>query len=262
MEKLFQVKRNFLKFLTKQPAAALVVAFQNPTRMSPCRSPARVVSIIPKEARRKHKGETFSAREPTSPKVSCMGQVQGKKRKARKQKRAQAQDQAQAHKDPTKNTNSIGEKKEILLWIQKGSDEGRKRKVLEEKRASGTVEAPSLNTMKKFASGRGSLYDFDVTIAERSQFCRIPLHSEEFSGNGVRSTKFFLVLPDHETENVVSDFALQSSSFFLSLASLLSFNFSHYVVQVQKASRHQICQVPGFCFHLHPTRPSKSTTQL
>ena len=96
-----------------------------------------------------------------------MGQVQGKKRKARKQKRAQAQDQAQAHKDPTKNTNSIGEKKEILLWIQKGSDEGRKRKVLEEKRASGTVEAPSLNTMKKFASGRGSLYDFDVTIAER-----------------------------------------------------------------------------------------------
>ncbi|KAG5069649.1 hypothetical protein JHK85_002026 [Glycine max] len=174
MEKLFQVKRNFLKFLTKQPAAALVVAFQNPTRMSPCRSPARVVSIIPKEARRKHKGETFSAREPTSPKVSCMGQVQGKKRKARKQKRAQAQAQAQAHKDPTKNTNSIGEKKEILLWIQKGSDEGRKRKVLEEKRASGTVEAPSLNTMKKFASGRGSLYDFDVTIAESSKSLSAP----------------------------------------------------------------------------------------
>ncbi|KAG4973473.1 hypothetical protein GLYMA_11G081300v4 [Glycine max] len=152
MEKLFQIKRNFLKFLTKQPAAALVVAFQNPTMMSPCRSPARMVSIIPKEARRKHKGESFSAREPTSPTVSCMGQVQGKKKKkARKQKRAQA------HKD------SIGEKKKILLWIQKGSDEGRKHRVLEEK----AVEAPSLNTMKKFASGRGSLYDFDVKIAER-----------------------------------------------------------------------------------------------
>ncbi|KAK7406871.1 hypothetical protein VNO78_08506 [Psophocarpus tetragonolobus] len=157
MEKLFQIKSNFIKFLTKQPAA-LVVAFQNPT-ISPCRSPTRVVSIIPREARRKHRGESFSAREPTSPKVSCMGQVQGKKKtKARKQKRAQAQ----AQKDPTKN--------KILLWIQKGSDVGRRQKVLEEKKtASGTVdvEAPSLNTMKKFASGRGSLYYFDATIAER-----------------------------------------------------------------------------------------------
>ena len=62
-----------------------------------------------------------------------MGQVQGKKKKkARKQKRALA------HKD------SIGEKKKILLWIQKGSDEGRKHRVLEEK----AVEAPSLNTMR------------------------------------------------------------------------------------------------------------------
>ncbi|CAJ1930547.1 unnamed protein product [Sphenostylis stenocarpa] len=157
MEKLFQMKTNFLKFLTKQPAT-LVVAFQNPTP-SPCRSPARVVSIIPREARRKRKDESFSAREPTSPKVSCMGQVQGKKnKKARKQKKAQAQ------KDPARNLDSVGEWKKIVLWIRKGSsDEGGKHKVLEEK----TVEAPSLNTMKKFASGRGSLYDFDVTIAER-----------------------------------------------------------------------------------------------
>jgi len=160
MEKLFQMRNNFLKFLTKQPAT-LVVAFQNPTP-SPCRSPARMVSIIPREARRKRRGESFSTREPTSPKVSCMGQVQcKKKRKARKQKQAQTQTQAQ--KDSTKTVDSVGELKKIVLWIRKGSDEGQKQKVLEEKR----VEAPSLNTMKKFASGRGSLYDFDVTIAER-----------------------------------------------------------------------------------------------
>ncbi|XP_020216170.1 uncharacterized protein At1g76070 [Cajanus cajan] len=158
MEKLFRIKTNFLKFLSKQPVD-LVVAFQNPT-LSPCRSPAHLVSIIPKEARRKHRGESFSAREPTSPKVSCMGQVQGKKkRKARKQKRAQVQAQSQAQK-----SECVGEKNKILLWIHK---EGRKHndKVLEEK-ASGTVEAPTLNTMKKFASGRGSLSDFHVTIAE------------------------------------------------------------------------------------------------
>ncbi|BAT99933.1 hypothetical protein VIGAN_10147700 [Vigna angularis var. angularis] len=155
MEKLFQMRRSFLKFLTKQPAT-LVVAFQNPTP-SPCRSPARMVSIIPREARRKRRGESFSTKEPTSPKVSCMGQVQGKKkRKARKQKKAQTQ------KDSTKTVDSVGELKKIVLRIRKGSDERQKHKVLEEKR----VEAPSLNTMKKFASGRGSLYDFDVTIAE------------------------------------------------------------------------------------------------
>lgn len=109
-----------------------------------------MVSIIPREVRRKRRGESFSAREPTSPKVSCMGQVQGKKkRRARKQKKAQAQSHAQ--KDPTKIIDSVGEWKKIV------------HKVLEEK----TVEAPSLNAMKKFSSGRGSFYDFDVTIAER-----------------------------------------------------------------------------------------------
>ncbi|RDX95572.1 hypothetical protein CR513_21885, partial [Mucuna pruriens] len=150
MEKLFQIKSNFLKFLSKQPAA--IVTFQNP-KVSPCRSPAHVVSIVPREARRKHRGESF--KEPTSPKVSCMGQVQDKKkRKARKQKR----DRAQAQQAPTKNIDSVRCKK-ILLWIPKGSDEERKPKVLEEK-GMATVEAPSLSTMKKFASGRGSLYDF------------------------------------------------------------------------------------------------------
>lgn len=142
------MRSNLVKFLRKQPAT-LVVAFQNPTP-SPCRSPARMVSLIPREVRRKRRGESFSAREPTSPKVSCMGQVQGKKkRKARKQKKAQAQSHAQ--KDPTKIIDSVGEWKKIV------------HKVLEEK----TVEAPSLNAMKKFSSGRGSFYDFDVTIAER-----------------------------------------------------------------------------------------------
>lgn len=158
MKKLFQIKSNFFKFLSKQPVALSLITIQNPT-LSPCRSPAHV-SIIPKEARRKHRGESFSAREPSSPKVSCMGQVQcKKKRKARKQKRAQAQ----AHKDPIKESDSVApEKRKIMLWVQKGSgDVGRKHK------ASGTDEAPSLNTMKKFASGRGSLYDFDVKIAER-----------------------------------------------------------------------------------------------
>ncbi|KAJ1403896.1 hypothetical protein SESBI_27020 [Sesbania bispinosa] len=158
MDKLSQFKSKFLKFLSKQPVT--LVAFQNPN-LSPCRSPStHVVSIIPKEARRKHKGGSFSAREPTSPKVSCMGQVQcKKKRKTQKRKRVQ--------QPPTKNNDSVrGPENKVLLWISKGSEEEGRKQVLEEKE-SATVKAPSLGTMKKFASGRGTLYDFDATLAER-----------------------------------------------------------------------------------------------
>ncbi|XP_027362877.1 uncharacterized protein At1g76070-like [Abrus precatorius] len=153
MEKLFEIKRKLLKFLSKQPATILM--FHKPTP-NPCRSSPARVSIIPKEARRKHnKGGSFSAREPSSPKVSCMGQVQGKKKKKGKTQR-------KAQQISTKNNGTV-ENKKILLWIPKGSDEGLKR----EENGSATMEAPSLNTMKKFASGRGVLYDFDVTVAER-----------------------------------------------------------------------------------------------
>ncbi|XP_061346111.1 uncharacterized protein At1g76070-like [Gastrolobium bilobum] len=161
MEKISQIKSKFFKFLSKQPITS--VSFRSPT-VSPCRSPTRIVSIIPKEARRKHKGGSFSAKEPTSPKVSCMGQVQSKKnRKAQKRKRVQ--------QPPKKNNNSVRcPEKKILLWISKGSDKGRKQSgkgFVSEEKAQDTLKAPSLDTMKKFTSGRGSLYDFDVTLAER-----------------------------------------------------------------------------------------------
>uniref|UniRef100_A0A5B7BNF0 Uncharacterized protein n=1 Tax=Davidia involucrata TaxID=16924 RepID=A0A5B7BNF0_DAVIN len=37
-----------------------------------------IISIIPAEARRKPKNSSFEAQEPTSPKVSCMGQIKRK----------------------------------------------------------------------------------------------------------------------------------------------------------------------------------------
>ncbi|XP_027347975.1 uncharacterized protein At1g76070-like [Abrus precatorius] len=168
MEKLSQMKNKFLfKFLPKQPVAS--VSFQNPT-LSPsrslttqgCRSPC-MVSIIPKEARRKQRVASFSAREPTSPKVSCMGQVKCKKRsKAYKDKRVQ-----------TKRIDCIpchGKKEKILLWMFKGRCDDPKRSkkafVMEEK-APTTQISPSLGAMKKFASGRGSLSYFDATLTER-----------------------------------------------------------------------------------------------
>lgn len=150
MEKLSQIKTKFLKFLSKQPSVSLA-GFQNPPLKTPCRSPSRV-SIIPKEARRKkHRSENnFGAKEPTSPKVSCMGQVQSKKKrkKAKKNKRVLQQ-------PPVENGDSVGKQS------------GKALVVLEEKASRAMIEAPTLDMMQKFASGRGSLYDFDAKLAER-----------------------------------------------------------------------------------------------
>ncbi|KAK7263002.1 hypothetical protein RJT34_30586 [Clitoria ternatea] len=139
MAKLSQMKNKLFRFLSKQPVTSF--SFQNPT-LSPskgCRSPSCKVSIIPKEARKRHRIGSFSAREPSSPKVSCMGQVKcKKKRKAQKQKRVQTKkpDYVPCH-----------EKKDMA--------------------PDASQVSPSLGAMKKLASGRGSLYDFDVTLAAR-----------------------------------------------------------------------------------------------
>ncbi|KAG5050807.1 hypothetical protein JHK87_003005 [Glycine soja] len=151
------MKNNLFKFLPNQPLAS----FQNPN-LSPSgsvtpgagRTPTHRVSIVPKEARRRHKTESFSGWEPNSPKVSCMGQVKSKKkRKAHEQKKVQTQE---------------SENKRFLRWIFMRNGEGTKESGNLEEKASTTEVAPSLGTMKKFASGReGSLRDFDVALMER-----------------------------------------------------------------------------------------------
>ncbi|XP_004512183.1 uncharacterized protein [Cicer arietinum] len=154
MEKLSQMKSTFLKFISKQPVS--LVIFQNPT-LSPCRSPTtQFGSIFPKEARRKHKsGISFSPKEPTSPKVSCIGQVKCKKKKKAKKE------------VPTKNIDSVQcPENKVLLWISKGVYEGGKQGG-QEKVTNMLNVPPTLDAMKKFTSGRGSLYDFDFTLAER-----------------------------------------------------------------------------------------------
>ncbi|KAK8471596.1 hypothetical protein PHAVU_003G267350 [Phaseolus vulgaris] len=168
MKILSRIKDKLLKFMPTQPVAS--VPFQNPN-MSPignfptrgCRSPTHRVSIVPMEVRRNRGSESFSAQEPSSPKVSCMGEVKGrKKRKVRGQKRV-----------PTEEGDAVAcsEKKKSLQWIFKGiSVEGRKQSkkgsVLEEKAAASTEGYPSLGAMKSFASGTGSLPRFEV-IMER-----------------------------------------------------------------------------------------------
>ncbi|CAJ2635854.1 hypothetical protein L195_g005735 [Trifolium pratense] len=159
MEKLSQMKNKFFKFLPKRPVAS-VSSYQNPT-LSPNTSvtTSRKVSIIPKEARRKHRSISFSAREPTSPKVSCMGQVKCKKK--RKVKRV---DQSSTKKSDSVTSH---ENKKVLFWDFKGSCESPTQSVKAFVLEENEVVAPSLGSMKKFVSGRGSLSDFDANLAER-----------------------------------------------------------------------------------------------
>ena len=168
MKILSQIKAKLLKFVLKQPVAS--VAFQNPNMSSfpprAGRSPTCRVSIVPMEVRRNRGGESFSEQEPSSPKVSCIGEVKGmKKRKVCGQKRVPTQEGDAA---------ACREKKKPLQWIFKGSSAERqehstKACVLEEKAAATTEtkECPSLGTMKNFASGSGSLPRFEVKFMER-----------------------------------------------------------------------------------------------
>ncbi|XP_057723404.1 uncharacterized protein At1g76070-like [Arachis stenosperma] len=176
MEKISKLKNKLFKFFLTQPVVASM-ALQNPT-MSPnnsvskrgCRSHHGFkVSIVPKEVRRKHRSASFrSNNEPSSPKVSCMGDVKcKKKRMALKQKRVE-------ETIITKRNDDVPceqKKGKVLLWIFKGQKQsgGNKGFVLEEKAQenSQVIAAPSLGAMKKFKGGRGSLRDFDVTITKR-----------------------------------------------------------------------------------------------
>ncbi|XP_058777743.1 uncharacterized protein At1g76070-like [Vicia villosa] len=170
MEQLLKIKTTILKFITKQPVSISLVTFQNPT-LSPCRSPmTHVVSLFPKEARRKQKrGISFSPKEPTSPKVSCMGQVNCKKKKKKmmKEKEKKLHKGVQQVVSTKKNDSVRGSETKVMVWISKGSFEGRKEGGEDKTSAMVGSAPPSLDAMKKFTSGRGSLYDFDATLSER-----------------------------------------------------------------------------------------------
>ncbi|MED6121341.1 hypothetical protein PIB30_029224 [Stylosanthes scabra] len=178
MEKISKLKKKLFKFLPTQPVVASRT-LQNPT-MSPNNSVSSKrgsgshhkhiskVSIVSKEVRRKHRSVSFrSNNEPSSPKVSCMGQVQCKKKK----RIALQQKKVEENNDHV----PIQEKKgKVLLWIFKGQKQSgggsgnNEGFVLEEKvqEDSQVIAAPSLGAMKKFTSGRGSLSGFDFTLSE------------------------------------------------------------------------------------------------
>ncbi|KAF3440356.1 hypothetical protein FNV43_RR18640 [Rhamnella rubrinervis] len=110
-----------------------------------------LVSIIPAEARRKPKNGSFDAKEPTSPKVSCFGQINcNKKRQKKSDNRAK---QVSCGK---------GVKKLPLRMVKNVPQKGGKHDgFMDKPTASDQGVVPSLGQMKRFVSGCGALSDFD-----------------------------------------------------------------------------------------------------
>ncbi|KAL9225746.1 hypothetical protein vseg_001636 [Gypsophila vaccaria] len=166
---------SFLKFLPK--AASVVVSFQNPP-FSPGRSHAYKgysgpinFANLPDEARRKPKNNNgaYESQEPTSPKISCMGQIKCKHKSSKKSSNNKHNNNHDviAKKNSTSSSISkfFGTKRSSSL--SKGLH-GNKRDAITPnvENSSKGIMKPSLGQMRKFASGRESnntLGNFDWT---------------------------------------------------------------------------------------------------
>ncbi|OVA15970.1 hypothetical protein BVC80_1823g25 [Macleaya cordata] len=139
--------------------------------------------MIPAEARRKSKNGSFDSQEPTSPKVSCMGQIKHKKKVCKSKcvlpttKKDQYQDQKTKKTTTTKppkpnkvlkpSSSSVGVPKEDRKLINANNNWGAKNY----KPSSVSDDhklASSLDQMKRFASGRDTLANFDWKAHDRN----------------------------------------------------------------------------------------------
>ncbi|XP_008813523.1 uncharacterized protein At1g76070-like [Phoenix dactylifera] len=118
-----------------------------------------IISIVPVEARRKEKnGGSFDAQEPTSPKVSCIGQI--KRKKVCRSKRSSPPQQERKPR-----TFIIRRMFRRMVRPSRRTDAAESS----EGRPAVLGTAPPLGQMKRFTSGRGTLHDFDWRKVERRQ---------------------------------------------------------------------------------------------
>lgn len=193
MDKKSKPKSKIMKLLPRA-ASAVAVTFHNPP-ISPSRENRPVagrgfsgpmkISIIPQEARSKSKNSGFETPEPTSPKVSCIGQIKHKKKLKELVKssaaRVEVSEQKKRHppsaiKRILTGGKVLGRAKSKVAAAPAGNRRGGGKPPLPER-------APGLNQMKRFSSGRGALANFDWT----AQIAPADVEEEEPEGGGGRS---------------------------------------------------------------------------
>ncbi|GAA0172142.1 hypothetical protein LIER_26027 [Lithospermum erythrorhizon] len=183
MENTKPARKSLFKFLTLIPKTAASFGFQNP-QFSPGREKQRAnqelknhmnkgfsgpISIIPQEARNKSKNsETeFDTHEPTSPRISCMGQIKNRKKLSKKKNVLSQKDVHKNHESPASHAVKKKPSNGGFLGLFGNAKCGRKSSgAFLEKPKEMTNVAPNLGQMRRFASGRESLANFDWTKAQ------------------------------------------------------------------------------------------------
>ncbi|KAG8377993.1 hypothetical protein BUALT_Bualt08G0091500 [Buddleja alternifolia] len=170
-----------LKFLPK--AAQAAVSFQLNPPFSPGRDKHKahtnkgfsgpIMSMIPAEARTKSR--SFETAEPTSPKVSCMGQIKIK----HKNKICKTKKHASLPRELNRVSSSRPEKvTKTKPELKKKPSASGLKKIFGSRRKSDALiidhtakprlaeRAPSLSQMRRFASSRDTFSNFDWTTAQ------------------------------------------------------------------------------------------------
>ncbi|XP_055834519.1 uncharacterized protein At1g76070 [Solanum dulcamara] len=167
-EKPSKPKKNMiLKFLPK--AAAATVIFQNHP-FSPGREKrfhhnhkgfsGPIISIIPAEARNR-KSNSETNQEPTSPKVSCIGQIKQRKN-INKMKKKEFPKQLEKIPSKKKKKPSSSNFRNIFQRRRKSDDNNNNNTSSIIITSDLENRAPCLSHMRKYASGReGNLSNFD-----------------------------------------------------------------------------------------------------
>ncbi|CAJ2642897.1 unnamed protein product [Trifolium pratense] len=155
MEKNIKLRNKILKILPK----TMTLTFQNHP-FSPGRDHHKSRQTRP------HGGKGFSGplvskklkeinridfEEPTSPKISCMGQIKHKKKQNKKAKDIEVKKRVTTFQ-------------KMLFHVGKPKSEGRKKSDVSEvhdKKYALEERATHVNQMKRFASGRGTFANFD-----------------------------------------------------------------------------------------------------
>lgn len=203
MEKPSKLRIKILKFLSQAAAPAVTYKSPPPSPRNP------IVSIIPKETRRKPRNgsTTFAAKEPTSPKVSCMGQVKGKKKK----KKSKPKPKLVCPPPPQEGTSlplCIPKQKtfkvskvipKVLITQGKTMDDGVVIATSSSSRSSrGPERVPSLGQMKRFESGHGVLSDFDLMEVDddpdRVEGLKLGVRGEEEEDDDDENKKEVIIL--------------------------------------------------------------------
>ncbi|KAF9683187.1 hypothetical protein SADUNF_Sadunf05G0186400 [Salix dunnii] len=123
-----------------------------------------VRSLIPVAVRRRQKNENFETQEePTSPKVSCIGQIKHKKMPNKGQIKRVSWLPQETKSVPQQTPPQVKNHASKLKRLFTGSNAGRRSDVSGGDKPKLPEKTPSLSQMKRFASGRDTLASFDWT---------------------------------------------------------------------------------------------------